>query len=610
MEKIKLNSKILAVASVLAILFGSWLILSSPARKADKSLNIAQQLVVVEENKLTKFNSDFEDELNWYKKEYTSPILLIISSCQEKMNQANSEIKLAQDSRRSKDKRAHTDKAQKLITTIADDLLQAQSQISVFEKMTADARKSLERVNSLVPEAMSLQSLAHQRIIQEGQKYLSKYVNLNQEKLNQVQNNLSLAAEARQRSFDLLPIENGSEHLGDPNGALEFIKVAEDNITSAKSNAQEIIKNFDFYLEATNRAAPSIDISKQKIATASNYLDSLVVKGPLQADKALKASFDKVAQAGKVLAEATSALETLTAENKYDLPLAYSSALKTLELANGSITEADRQVALFTEVTSGLKQLRVAIDELQKSINNSKPYRNNLNNHNPNTWSNVSDNINVAKDNCETVRRNLPEIEGFISFYQLYEKATSTIQDNLNLLNNGETLVSNLVEVAKSLEDYRSDWPSAKRQAENTINNEVSNINSYGSYDSSAQSDFNSAQSYLSSANSLASNREYQSAVEKAKQAHRLADGTGSRAYRTYEDEQAAERARQQAAEDLANSFNSSDSWGGSSSSSSDSSSSYSSSSDSGSWSGSSSSSDSGGWSSSSSSSSDGGGWE
>src|SRR3989338_9547292 len=120
MEKFKVNSKVLAVISITAVIFGSWLIFSSPGRRDEKSLVVAKQLVASEVKELDQFNSDFQAPLNWYKKEYTLPITVLLSSCKEKSTQAESEIKAAEDAGSSKEKRAHADQAQNLIKTISD----------------------------------------------------------------------------------------------------------------------------------------------------------------------------------------------------------------------------------------------------------------------------------------------------------------------------------------------------------------------------------------------------------------------------------------------------------------------------------------------------------
>ena len=604
MDKFKVNSKVLTVISVIAIIFGGWLIFSSPARRAEKSLTVAKQLVVSETKELEQFNSDFTAPLNWYKKEYSLPIKALLFSCQEKSAQAKSEIKAAGQASSSKGKRAHADQAQNLIKTISDDLAQARSQLAAFEQITADARQLLHLVEDLMPGVNYYQATAEKRLTSEGPAYLSKYAKANAKKLWESQANLKEVAGLHKSVINLLPADSDQGHLGDPNLAIEFLKVAEENLTTAKSITEEVTKNLDFYREATIQTAASLETSRQKISNTYNYLNSLVAKGPFQPNKALKAAFENVVKADELLLGAKTAAETLTNENKYDLPFAYGESLEALRLANWSTEEADRQVALYTEATKGLTELQLAITNLEGGIANSRTYQSQLNNHSANTWSAVAGNIKTAKHNSDTARNLLAGAQNLVAVDQSYSTALSEIQTGLKLLGQSEGLISSLIQVAKNLESYRASWPQVKRQADSAISNEEDKIDSYGSYDSSAQSDFDSAKSHLSAARSLANSQDYQSAVAEAKNAIRLADGTGDKAYQAYRDHQN----RQSASNSFTNSFGSdsfsnsggsysSSDYGGGSSSYSGGSSSYSSGSDSG------------GWSGSSSSSSDGGGW-
>ena len=553
MEKFKVNSKVLAVISITAVIFGSWLIFSSPGRRAEKSLIVAKQLVASEVKELKQFNSNFQVTLNWYKQEYTLPITVLLSSCQEKSVQAESEIKAAENAGSSKEKRAHADKAKDLIKTVSDDLVQAQNQLVAFEKMTADARQELAQVKVLIPDAISYQALAEKRLTNEGPDYLSKYTAFNEKILIQAKNDLAEIVMECQDASNLLPVESNLERLGDPSTAMELLKTAKENLTAVESAVDEVMKNFNFYRAATDKAGVTIDSSQQKIAIASDYLNGLVAKGPFKPAKSLKTAFKSIVQAEKILAEASVVLGRLTAENKYDFPLAYGDALKALDLADKAIQEANCQVALFTEATKGLGGLRLIIADLEKRISNSKSYQNKLHNHAQNTWSAVANNASMANQNYYQAKDYLAKAEYLISIDQAYETAIIEMQSGLQFLDQGQSLILALVQLAESLESYRLNWPDIERQAENAVSDEESNITDYGDYSPSAKSDFDSANDCLSSARFLANNQEYQLATQKAEEAINLADGTGNRALRAYRTHQE----RQNSANDFSNTFDS-----------------------------------------------------
>ncbi|MDO8668858.1 MAG: hypothetical protein Q7K65_01015 [Candidatus Buchananbacteria bacterium] len=567
MDKNKAKFTTFLVLFAVIIIFGSWLIFSSPARRAEKSLVSAKQLTISVKAELEKSISDFQVPLSWYKPEYTSPISILFSACSDNIVQADNELSEAEKTSSSKEKRAHISKAQELINMVYSGLFQASDQLKTYEESTNQARQKLSQIISLIPEADSQLSLADERLRLESSNYLSKYTILNGEILIGSKDKLIEIRKNCQEASDLLPVESHSDNLGDPNLATILLNEAEEKLALVKSANEEVVANLDFYQESTYKTDSSIVAGEQKIGTASNYLNSLVSRGPLLSDKALKQSFEDINQAKNTLAEAILAKETLTVENQYDLPLAYASALKALELAGKSTREADYQISLYDQTVSGLKELRLAITVLEKDIDNSQTYKDKLNKHNQSTWLHVAENINLATQKCQEAKNNLTQAENLFSNEQDYKKALLEIAAGLDASNRGSMLVDIFISLAKNLESYRLEWPNVEKKAKNAIDDETSEINSYGSYSSSAQSDFDLAKSSLSSARSLANNHEYQSAVHQAQEAIRLADGTGDRAREAYDDHQ-----RRQRDDDFTSGFggNIFDSGGSSSSGSSD----------------------------------------
>ncbi len=558
------NSKVIIVVSCLAIFIGGWVLLTAPGRVADKALAQAKQQLDQQGIAFEQFKAEFAGSANWYVPEYSSQVASLVATSQNQFDQAADSIKQAEKASGSKEKRAQSKAAVAATQAALAALDQARRTLADFEKIITDSRILLAQVQQTFSEIKTTHESAGQRLANEGGQYLSKYVSLETERLAKVDASLAQATGDIEEVTRILPEADSSAGLGDPQKALGQLKAMAENLALAKATAQQVAGDLEVYHQAQLNAPVTVRNSGNKIAAAAKHLDGLVSQSSLRPVGALKAAFGNVDEAKRLLQTAALALETLVEENKYDYPLAYTTALKSSALADGAIQEANRQLALFNQATEGIKGLRLAISKTQGSIGGSQVHLAKLDYHTRSTWSQVADNISKAEINLGRVQESLVKAESLVLTDQAFEAALREIQDGRDFLDRAESLVATLIQVANNLESYRADWPNVERRAKNAIDNEESNISSYGSYSDSAKSDFDSAESSLRSAQAAARSNDYQTAVEKANSASQLAFGTGDKAYQAYRNHQN----RQSLSNSGSNSSDSSSSWGGSSNSS------------------------------------------
>ena len=589
------KSKVLIILLVIAMTSGLWLVMSAPKRLADKCLANVKAEAIGQSLAIERFQSEFGAVSSWYKPEYSVPISDLIESGRINLSQAEEDIKQADATGKAKQKKAQAVEAEKLIEASQRAIENANEQLSAIEKLAEDARQELSQLQNDLAEKNRDYILAMERLSSEGGDYLSKYVALNNEELSAAKISLDKVSGNLEIISGLLPVEGSG--LGDPRQARELLSASFLVVGSVDASIFKVMNNLDSYKKAQTGAGEQLASAQNSISSANNYLDNLVAKGPLTADKALKQSYADLRQAEQLFAVATEASLVIVEEGKYDLLLVFSSALKAYDLANEAIKGADRQLILAEKVRNSGAILASNIMASQNGLNQARQLRAKLNLHAKTVWSQVADNLTLAGDNLLRAKEHLAEAQRIATEDQDYRLADSEITSGDNGLSQANRLLREFTRLVDDLESYRLAWPDQERRAERMIDDNEDDIENYGSHSSSAQSDFDSAKSRLAQARRDASNRCYESAIFNADQAYQLADDTGRTAKKAYDDYQDSQSTSSFSFDSGSSSSGSSSGWsdwGGSSSSSSSSSSSYS---------------DGGGYSGSSSSYSDGGGY-
>lgn len=529
------KQKVLIVALAIVMIVGLGLVISGPHRVSDKYLagveaREVQQLLTIE-----KFQAKLEQEAGWYKPEYVAPILDLVKSGRDNLSQAAADIKEAKAAGSSK-KKAQAVKAAMLIESADQVIGKADEKLATLKKSTAEARGQLSRLLAKIGEVNKNYGLAEDKLSKEGSNLLSKYVTRNTEELSAVKANLAGASANLEKTSGFLPVES-SKQQGDPQQALKLLAATDQIIDTANVAVCKVIDNLNFCKEATEKAAPETAAAKETILAADNHLSDLVDKGPFLADKALKQAYADLSDAQQLSAVATAALQTVVEAGKYDFPLAFDSALKANKLASGAIAKADQQVKMLQEFNDSVAALRTNLASFEDNIiSQALQYQELLRFHNKSVWSNVAGNMKSANDQYMQAKNLLAEARKVAAEDQAYESALANLAKCRQTLAKGKDLLQELIKVVKDLESYRADWPSQEKRAKRMINDNQGQITSYGSYSSSAKSDFDSAVRHLANARREAKNELFESACWQAKQAYQLAEGTGHRAKKAYDD--------------------------------------------------------------------------
>lgn len=607
MEQMK--QKYLAILCIALFCIGSWLVFFLPGQRADKALDAAQISFAEVQKEFSVIDAKMNG-MDWYKKSYLESVSPVIKIIQKEVAIAESELGLATAAKGSKEKKSHADVAKKRMTDPKEGTLaligNVKEILEKYEKLAIEAKADF----AVFQKEITAQDDEHQKtkktLEAESYAYLSKYIEEMASALVEAKKENSSAIQIADEIRKLLPPQD-EKFSGDPEESMKLLKQGFEKLVSAEKQIAWVKTELGFQRDALEKAGPTVVLSGQQLGKASAHLRKVIETTPLLPNKALKDAFAREADAKQLLSQANQALVAEVEDGKKDLALAYRSGLNIALLSEEITKETDRQVELHNNSVTQLDRLKARIQESKNGLSHSAASQRVLVSHHARSvWSGVSGNLDNAGKYLVSAEDLLAG--AYVSFQdQKFSNTLDNIKKANDELNYSAQLFSAVDAVSKKLEVFRSEWPQAEKRAQSTINDEEGYINSYGSYASSAKSDFEDAENLLGEARLAASQKDYESAVNKARKAENLAEGTGNRAYAAYEDSQ----------EDSSSSFGSggfgsgsddsgfgsggfgggsdSGSWGGGS--------------DGGSWGGGSSGGDGGGWSGGSSGS-DGGGWE
>lgn len=556
--------------AVVAILLGAYLaFFAGPGREANKTIGAVEQtLSFGGATSLPKVQLELKSQTLWFTSSYTQGLKETLDDSERKLTKARESLESAKKAFWPGTKKKYALEASALVEKDAVVAIsQVQKKLQTNKDAKLEAQRQWVEIYEGVAHAKNNYQVATERLGEEGSNYLSKYTKGISSTLGQAQKFVDGTARLSEESKGFLPFENFVEKLGDPIKASQLLTAAKDQLKNGRTLVDGAINLLDQYKEALDNADEETVASTDKIKGAKDHLQEVIRARKFSPDLALKQSVTHLSAANEALSDARRAL-TVKIENKHDYILAYSDAQKASTLAQQSYLETDRQVGLADSANSKIAEFKSRITNSQTAVQRTQQDLNVLRTyHAPQTWSNVSKNLDQAWSKLNTAQDSLREAERLANLeVQKFSEAVVAADQALSLVSSSSQLVQAVSTARRQLEEYRGEWSSVERSASATISHERSQIDSYGRYDSSAQSAFNSAQSYLAQARSSASQRFYQEAVEKAQQAKKLASGTGEQAYRAYEDKKAEERRAEERRRE-SNSGSSGWDWGSSGSS-------------------------------------------
>ncbi|MFA6383277.1 MAG: hypothetical protein WCX17_02545 [Parcubacteria group bacterium] len=603
------SKKVLAVLFVLMIAFGAWMTFIHPGQIATKELKKAEVVFTEAQQKL----ADVEKQaisLRWYKKKYFDELAILFDQARRELSSTEGALKLAQSEKKAKDKRSRSESVSQRLrqkTGALSAIEKIRQKIAAYQKVTDEARAESEVLQKTILSLGKKHNETEAVLEVEKKSYLSKYVKSMDEQLSDVEKKAVEAFEILHQASSLLPPKDDVSGNGDPIEAGRFIKGCKATLESAKNTLDAVGSELVLQHDALTKSVPSVAEADVQLKEARAHLESIRQSSSLLPNKALKNAYQKNAEAEKKIGQAKKALTVVVEKGKKDLALAYRNALAVSGLSLEVIKEADFQVKLFAEAKTKLEKHVLKLNTQEKEFVKAENSLVILKaNHIVSAWQDVALNLETARQKYSLAQKTLADAETLF-LEQIFSDAVKSFDLATSDYGYSSQLLAGLIARTDKLERYRGEWPRVEKKAQRTINDEEDKVSKYGSHSSSAKSDFDSAVSLLANAKRLASQKDYASAVKKAQEADKLAEGTGSRAYAAYEDYEEGQR--------RARSFDSDDSspgFGGGFGSGSDSGSGgfggSSGGSDGGGWGGSSGGSDGGGWGGSSGGS-DGGGW-
>lgn len=574
-----MNSKQKYLVSLCMVLFfvGTWMTFILPGQIAKNAFEFAQKSFSEAQQELSEIEQKMAGMV-WYKPGYLESVEPVVQQIQKELLLIDTELKQA-ESGNATEKRKHSGIAShKLLgeNSVLSSIKLVKKTLSNYEGWKVKAKTTFSNLQKQITEQNESIGNTAASVEKGGVRYLLRYINAMKASLTEAEKENTSAYQTAQEVEKLLPSDE-TKSSGDPIKALELIAQGHEKITSAEEKIISVQNEIAFQNEAIEKAELTFFIFKQSLENTNEHLNAILNTTPLLADKALHDVFLQKALAETILNDSENALKTEVENGKKDLATAYRCALNGVLLADQVVKEADHQVSMYNDSLVKVENLREKILGVKTNLTVSTKNQNILASyHAHSVWNGLGGNLENAGQIVAVATEVLKSTTELLRD-QKYSIVLSEVKKANANLDHASQLLSALNSVTQKLEGYRSEWPRAERQTQSTIDDEEGNIRSYGSHSYSAKSDFDEAEELLKEARKAASQKDYETAVSKAKRADDLADGTGRRAYAAYEDSQ----------DDSSISFGS----------------------DSGSWGGGSSGGDGGGWSGGSSGS-DGGGWE
>lgn len=441
-----------------------------------------------------------------------------------------------------------------------------------------------------------------------------KYVTPLKDKLDEARRILNEpVGQALKNAFDALPPLESVEGNGDPiyaMGELLTVKAMIDEIVRLTEEVTAGEGSLSDLKTDREQAQSVLTQASGRLGEAIGYINSTVADRGYSTDLALRQALDIYNEGVAARDRTDAALKNPDADGRIDWTVAHDEAKLALDRANASYAEVQDQRDAHDYVVRELQTIGIKQSEVNSVVGSAEDSLRTLDLfHNADVWRDVVHNLDSSGDGAQAllngVNGKITEANDYIRLnIQRFKDARARVQGVHTDLDTAKSKAQAVIDRATHLESVRIyDWPSAESNASSTVSAQTSEINTYGSYDSGAVSDYNTAKSRLDQAQREASEGRYEDAVATANSAASLASDTGHRAHQARDDyvaeqerkkreeeeakrraeeeaerarqaaEEAAERAREQAEEEASGSnsgYNDSGGGGGGSSDSGD----------------------------------------
>ncbi len=525
-----------------------------PHLAKNSTLDAAAATIQTVSDNQPSVGSTLEEQLRWYSPPYTAGL-------SEQLGKANSFLQTATNQLQQAKDAGSFDASIKL----ANDAIQSANDASILisqvqTKLVSNdvqRKQAIDRLDSVKKDlASGYIALAHasQRFSQEQDAWLTKYMGPLGDAIALAGKQVRVADDAATVASAYLPQFSDVGQKGHPANAMDHLDKAKAAIDQINTLAAKVTSELDYQTEAQTGAAPTIAQADTKVQLATTHMHAIADARGYALDKALALANSLYQHAATELAQAQLVMNSpVSAEgNKLDYAAAYEQAKQSVMHADGAFAEVDNQVALDDSARTKLgqyisvnAQARNAVHQASSDLQTLSEY------HGRDAWSDVSNNVTSANNDVATAQKNSIDAQAALKD-QRFADAEAKAQLSLDQLQTALTNAQAVSSLSSTLEDYRTNrWPYSRTNARTTIDGQTADIQSYGSYSSSAKGDYDGAVSLFTQAESEASSRYFRPATEYADQATSLASGTGSKARQAYDDYQAEqERQRRQAEED------------------------------------------------------------
>lgn len=457
-------------------------------------------------------------------------------------------------------------------------LTEVKLQLDENDRIRREAMSALEDASDKFDAATTTLASGELRYDTENDQWLTKYMEPLGENISSATGAIQNARAHIDAAQAVMPALDSASQIGDPIAAIAELDQAKIQIDTVNSLMDQVTGGLDYQIKAKAQATPTIQQAAAGVPNALSHINEIVRTRGYSLELALAMANSLYLQSVEELTLAQEAIATQLEGGKIDFPLAYESALSAIDHANAAYSEVDRQVSLEDTARAKIAEFDATADFAAGLFMDAGWAYDTLEaNHAYGAYSDLDLNLVTAQNYLVDASVSYDAATSLVSrSRQRFEEADAEIQFALDRLAQASALSSAIIDRSSTLEYYRGEWPTRSSNAYNTIEAERSQVNTYGSYDSSAQSDFNAAVDLYNEAVRYATDRYFQIACEKADEANTLAMGTGDEAEDAYDDyvreqeearrraeeeaQRQAEEAQRQAQEDSSPSIDSGDS--------------------------------------------------
>lgn len=532
---------------LLGFVFSGYLAFVEPGQAAAAAISQADKTIQIQKDAVTTIQTELDAQMKWYKPTYVEGLQDVLNIAQDPqhLGKASATIDSARRAFWADDKIRLARQADKIAgdpesgSSVANLIAGVKKTLDDNIALRQNTRGAFVSVGNNLPIASQNYQAALDRYNAEAGDHLLKYTIPLTQSLTSANQNLTAVQAALTNALTLLPGDSDQTQSGDPRGALEQLNKAKADIDEVNTLMSQVTSTLDQLKEAKTQARPATDAALTKNVITWGHISNIVSARGFSLNKALAAANSLYEQAVTAQGNAETILKSPIAKEggKIDYPTAYAEAKRASFLAEQAVAEADNQVTLADSAASKIGQItsRTAtvnnlISQASTSLLTLQAY------HASATWSAVSGRTTAAQNHVASAYSYKTSATSLSSLdQQKFAEANNQADSGLLELSQAESLANDVISLVKVLEQYRASWPGAEQAAQDTINAQTGNINTYGGDASAEVNRYHQAKTKLDEARGDARSWYYQNAVTKAQDAQSLASGTGQRAYDAYQ---------------------------------------------------------------------------